>query len=168
MLDAYEPEQQHEAFAADAFSDLLAADLAREEADFAGSEDECIEAAADTSPESDNAPYDRSREQPDLPDAPTTQSRYPSAYRDLAAALSLPEYDIPEYAMPENEAPRSQNRREDHTLIDPFADELADEAGQDPVGLRGLQWLRRNVSSLRVTVSLQRKPPASKLRKPFR
>jgi len=45
----------------------------------------------------------------------------------------------------------------------PIAGPFDDEGPEpDPAALRGLKWLKRNVSSLRVTVSLQRSPqPAS-------
>ncbi len=47
---------------------------------------------------------------------------------------------------------------------DDFRDELddleSDDPAKRPLGLRGLRWIRKNMSSFKVTVSLQRPVPA--------
>jgi hypothetical protein len=92
--------------------------------------------------------------------------KYPSTYRGLAAAFDDLSEDATSAYAPGLRNSHHYTRDEDLSLIDPFADELEQEENRETVALRGLEWLRRNVSSLRVTVSLQRTPPSK--RKPSR
>lgn len=129
----------------------------------------------------------------DLPaDDPIDQAfsnAFSSVFRDELASTLIPASEEAEQPTARPSAGwlsgRLSNRL--HRLIDPdahvsdgmdeeeediFALQPLDEDHpiDDPIALRSLRWLKRNVSSLRVTVSVQRgvpAPPAAKPRKPF-
>lgn len=84
---------------------------------------------------------------------------------DTAAADTLPR--VEETALPPRRAPSGAESSRAEPLpawlrgADEFSDDFdADDQADPPIGLRGLRWIRKNMSSFKVTVSLQRPTPS--------